>query len=115
MKDFVCSAYVLLLAARLAQSVRVNAAEARRCAANRYVGCMGALRAVVLQPENETAITGTEPGLPRQSLCFDGSIIGAACLKRYRDRTTVMRPRLALGVCVLIAGAGAVESDHPAM
>ena len=88
--------------ARPVRSVPGNVAKARRCAANRYVGCMGALRAVALRLESKTAITGTGPGLPRQSLCFDGSIIGAACLKRYRDRTTVMRPRLALGVCVLI-------------
>ena len=39
---------------------------------------------------HKTAITGTERNLPRQSLCFDGSIIGAACLRRYPDRSTVM-------------------------
>jgi hypothetical protein len=32
--------------------------------------------AVALQLGSKTAITGTDPDLPRQSLCVDGSIIG---------------------------------------
>jgi hypothetical protein len=35
--------------------------------------------AVALRLEAETAITGAERDLPRQSLCFDESIIGGAC------------------------------------
>jgi hypothetical protein len=46
--------------------------------------------AVARRPESKTAITGTEADLPRQLLCFDGLIIGDACSRRYRDRTTVM-------------------------
>jgi hypothetical protein len=78
---------------------RLNAA--RRCSARsrvssvehqRYVGkgraaCTAVLRAVALRLESKTAITGTEPDQPRQLLCFDGLIIGLACLRRYPDRS----------------------------
>ena len=70
-----------LPAARPVRGVPGNAAKARRYVGSRCVGCMVEPLAVALQRANATAITGTEPGLPRQSLCFDGSIIGAACLK----------------------------------
>jgi hypothetical protein len=58
--------------------------------ASGYAACTAVLKAVALRLESKTAITGTERDLLRQSLCFDGSIIGAACLRSYPDRSTVM-------------------------
>ena len=62
-----------------------KAAEARRYMGSGYAECTAVPPAVALRLESKTAITGTEPGLPRQSLCVGGSIIGVACLRPCRN------------------------------
>jgi hypothetical protein len=88
MKDFVCSAYVTLPVAQRVRSDLASSAKARRFAASGFAACTGEPLAVALRRANATAITGTEADLARQSLCFDGLIIGAACSRRRRDSTT---------------------------
>ena len=70
---------MLLPVAQRVRSALANNVELRRCAAKGLAACTGEPPAVALQRANATAITGTEGDLPRQSLCFDGLIIGLAC------------------------------------
>jgi hypothetical protein len=64
-------------------SAPVSSVEVRQCVGKESAACM--VPVVALQQESKTAITGTEPDLMRQSPCFDGSIIGVACLRPCRN------------------------------